>query len=88
MKCTSPFLMGVILAPRSRMAFEITSPAPAHRDGGHTEDVNDDGFTDLVSHYRTQETGIVPGDPDACVRGELLDGTHFGGCDGIFIMGR
>jgi hypothetical protein len=88
MKRTSTFLKGAILALPGLMAFETTSPAPAHRDGGHTEDVNDDGFTDLVSHYRTQETGIISGNPDACVTGELFDGTHFEGCDGIYIIGR
>jgi probable HAF family extracellular repeat protein len=46
-------------------------------------DVNRDGLTDLVSRYRVHETGILPGDTEACATGETLDGVPFIGCDSV-----
>lgn len=65
------------------LAFGSGSASPAHRALGHLEDVNDDGFLDLVSHYRTRETDVRFGDTEVCVTGETLDGTLFEGCETI-----
>ena len=52
--------------------------------------MNGDGLTDLVSHYRTQETGIgvVFGQTEACVTGETLDGVPFEDCDTILVLAQ
>jgi len=54
---------------------------------GHVEDVNDDGFMDAVFHFRTQETGIVCGDTEATLNGELFDETPITGTDTVNTVG-
>ncbi len=49
----------------------------------HLRDVNDDGSTDLITHYRIQEAGIEADAAEACITGETLDGIPFEGCDSI-----
>jgi hypothetical protein len=54
-----------------------------HSQGPHFEDLNGDGFTDLLAHFRVEETGIAFGNMKACVTGETLDSTLFKGCDAV-----
>jgi hypothetical protein len=60
---------------------------PAHSHPGHLQDVNLDGFADLVTHYRTRDTGIACGDETATLSGETLDGRPFEGTDSIQTVG-
>jgi hypothetical protein len=63
------------------LAFGPEGARLAHQNGPHPKDANHDGFTDLLVHFRTEETGIALGDGEACVTGETLDGLPFQGCD-------
>jgi hypothetical protein len=67
---------------RDTLAFGPDGASPRGH-GGFGWDVNGDGFTDLVSRYRTRDTGIAMGDAEACVTGATLAGIPFTGCDDI-----
>ena len=43
--------------------------------GPHVKEADHDGLDDLLAHFLTDEAGIAFGDFDACVTGELRDGT-------------
>jgi len=71
------------------LSFGPDAAAPSHdltKAGAfedHLRDVNDDGLTDLISHYRIENTGVEPDDAKACITGKRLAGTPFEGCDVI-----
>ncbi len=65
------------------LAFGPGGAAPMHKKSGHFKDANHDGIEDLLSHYRTGDSGIAIGDEEACITGETLDGEAFEGCDTI-----
>ncbi len=56
---------------------------PAHRSGGHFGDVNQDGITDLVSHFNVKEVSLDAGDEVICATGNTFGGRAFEGCDAI-----
>ncbi len=68
------------------LGFGPAGAAPAHRGGGHFADVNGDGHLDFLSHYRISETGLLPGDMEACVTSETLDAAPFEGCDTVEVF--
>ena len=47
---------------------------------------NEDDYVDLVVHFHQKDTGLAPGDTEACLTGELTDGTAFSACDSVRIV--
>ena len=65
------------------VTFGPGAAVPVH--DGHLEDVNDDGLIDLVFHFAQKDTGLSPGDTEADLIGDLLDGTPFCGMDAVVV---
>ncbi len=57
-----------------------TEAAPVH---AALEDVNGDGASDMILHFRTQATGIVCGETSASLTGKTLGGQAIEGSDSI-----
>jgi hypothetical protein len=68
---------------RTTLAFGPGGATPTHRSGGHPGDANEDGVTDLVSHFDVKEVGLEIGDELVCATGNTFDGRAFEGCDAI-----
>ena len=71
------------VADVATLAFGPSGASRAHSRGPHFRDLNRDGWTDLLAHFRSNETGIEFGQMEACISGATLDGTPFEGCDAI-----
>ena len=69
----------------SEVAFGPGAAPPVH--DGHVEDVNGDGFVDMVFHFNTQDTGIACGDTEATLSGETSAGDAITGTDSVNTVG-
>ena len=49
----------------------------------HLKDVNLDGWTDLVTHYRVGDLAFASGDESACMVGTSLGGLELMGCAAV-----
>ena len=74
---------------------DVTPLADAPKFGGNTpavptrisyQDVNKDGFTDLVLQYRLAQLGFTMSSAEGCISGKLTDGTVIEGCDSVKIV--
>jgi hypothetical protein len=65
------------------LAFGPSGASIDHSQGPHFEDLNGDGFVDLMAHFRIEKTGIAFGNRMACLSAEMLDGTPINGCDDV-----
>jgi hypothetical protein len=83
----------VTLVDVTTLTFGPSAIAPAHDLSDavvyaeHLEDVNNDGYMDLVSHYNVQESGLSQGDTSICLQGQIA-GTLFVACDSITTKGN
>jgi hypothetical protein len=87
---TSDFDVNLIDNSLSSIRFGHSLTAtPALATKVSTGDVNGDGLTDLIVHFRTSQTGLVVGDATGCIVGKLKQsagGASIAGCDSIRLI--
>ncbi len=66
-------------------AHDLTDPSTY---ADHLQDVNMDGYMDLVSHYRQKLTGLTAADTEACIGGSTTGGIPFEGCDAVRVLDK
>ncbi len=54
--------------------------------GGALEDINKDGYPDIVFHFDTQSLNLPVGTTSACLIGTASSGTKFKGCDSVKLL--
>lgn len=60
--------------------------ATAVRGKGHIEDVDGDGDLDMVFQFKIKDTGIQPGETEACLTGKDINGQDIKGIDAIMTL--
>ena len=51
------------------------------------EDLNGDGYLDIIFKFKSTEIGLTSADSEVCLHGDLMDGTHFCGHDTVKVIG-
>jgi hypothetical protein len=66
------------------LAFGPDGAPPAWGWHGLLWDLNRDGRKDRLTFYQNRETGLQPGDTEACLTGETAE-ARFEGCDAVVV---
>ena len=72
---------------QASVRFGPAGAIPAHRLPHRLVDIDGDGESDVVLHFRTEATGIECGDTTAGLTGLTFDGREFAGSDAIDVLG-
>ncbi len=67
------------------VAFGPNGESATHN--GHVEDVNDDGFPDMVFHFRSRDIGITCGNTEATLTGQTFGGDAIANTDSVKTAG-
>jgi hypothetical protein len=81
---TTPTFDASVVDPAS-LGFGPARVAEEHGKG-HFEDVDGDGDTDLVLHFRLQSSGLLRDSTEACVQGSMKQGIGVKGCASVRIL--